>query len=198
MLRNVVVLSMALALGAPVWAQTRATPAHANADAAPSRIAVINIQAAIAGTQEGKQTAQELQAKFAPRQTRINDISKRLQDIQQRLQDGQNTLSGAEKNKLQFEYQELSRNLQREQREYQEDVQDARTDAVDSIGQKMLPIINRYANEKGYSVVLDTSAQTSPVLFATSSVDITGAVVKLYNQDYPVKSASAPAAKSKP
>lgn len=198
MLRNVVVLSMALALGAPVWAQTKPAAARSRAEAAPTRVAVINIQAAIAGTEEGKQTAQELQAKFAPRQTSISNLSKRLQDIQQRLQDGQNTLSVTEKNKLQFQYQELSRNLQREQQEYQEDIQDARTDAVDSIGQKLLPIINRYANEKGYSVVLDTSSQSSPVLFASNSVDITTAVVKIYNRDYPVKSASAPASKSKP
>ncbi len=192
MLRNVIVLSMALAFGAPAWAQTRATPAHAKAEAAPTRVAVINIQAAIAGTEEGRQTGQEMQAKFGPRQASINNLSKQLQDIQQRLQDGQNTLSVTEKDKLQFQYQELSRNLQREQQQYQQDVQDARTDAVDSIGQKMLPLLNRYANEKGYSVVLDTSSQSSPVLFAASSVDITDAIVKLYNQDFPVKSASAP------
>jgi len=198
MLRNVVVLSMALALGAPVWAQTRATPARSKADNAPTRIAVINIQAAIANTDQGKQTSQELQVKFSPRQNDIGNLSKQLQDIQQRLQDGQNTLSNAEKNRLQFQYQELSRNLQREQQEYQEDVQDARTDAVDSIGQKMLPLINRYANENGYSIVLDTSAQSSPVLFASNSVDITNEIVKLYDQDYPVKSASAPASKAKP
>lgn len=190
MLRNVVVLSMALAFGAPVWAQTRATPARSKADDAPTRLAVINIQGAIASTSEGKQTAQELQAKFASRQADIDNLSKQLQDIQQRIQDGQNTLSDTEKGRLTFQYQETSRNLQREQQEYQEDVQDARTDAVDTIGQKMMPIINRYANENGYSIVLDTSSQSSPVLFASNSVDITSAIVKLYDQAYPVKSAS--------
>lgn len=196
MLRNVFVLSLALAMAGPVWAQARTTTARTAAKDAPERIAVINIQAAIASTEQGKQTARELQAKFAPREAKINDISKQIQDIQQRVQDGQNTLSGAEKQRLQFKYQELTRNLQREQQEYQEDTQDARTDAVNSIGQKMMPIINRYANQRGYSVVLDTSAQSSPVLFASNSVDITSAIVKLYNEAYPVKPAAA--SKSKP
>ncbi len=198
MLRNVFVLSMALALAGPVWAGTQqTTPAHSAAKDASTRIAVINIQAAIAGTAEGKQTAQELQTKFAPRQSAINDLSNRLQSIQQRLRDGQNTLSDAEKNRLQFQYQELTRNLQREQQEYQEDAQDARTDAVDSIGEKMMPIINRYASENGYGVVLDTSAQSSAVLFASNSVDITNTIIRLYNKEYPIKSAAAPAAKPK-
>ncbi|HVB34642.1 MAG TPA: OmpH family outer membrane protein [Patescibacteria group bacterium] len=198
MLRNVIVLSMALAMAGPAWAQTKTSAARSTAADAPTRIAVINIQAAIASTEEGRQTAQELQAKFAPRQSKINDISKQIQDIQQRVQDGQNTLSDSEKQRLQLQYQELTRNLQREQREYQEDTQDARTDAVDSIGQKMMPIINRYASRRGYSVVLDTSAQASPVLFASNSVDITGAIVKLYNEAYSVKSATAPKPKAKP
>lgn len=197
MFRNVVVLSMALALAGPVWAQAGATAGQSKAHDAATRIAVINIQVAIAGTEEGKQTARELQAKFAPRQTDITNLSKQLRSIQQRIQDGQNTLSEDEKNKLQFQYQEISRNLQREQSEYQQDAQDARTDAVDRIGQKMMPLISKYANEKGYGVVLDTSSQSSPVLFAANSVDITNAIVRIYNQKYPVKSASA-APKSKP
>jgi outer membrane protein len=197
MWRNAVVLSVALALAGPVWAQTHATPAHTAAADAPSRIAVINIQAAIAGTGEGKQTAQELAAKFAPRQTDIDNLNKQMQDIRQRVQDGQNTLSDAEKSRLDFQYQEISRNLQREQQEFQQDAQDARTDAVDNIGQKMMPLINRYASENGYSVVLDTSSQSSPVLYASDAVDITSAIIKLYDQQYPVKAAAAPAAPSK-
>jgi outer membrane protein len=199
MRRNVVVLSLALALAGPLWAQTRTAPARTAAEDAPTRIAVINIQTAIAATGEGKQTAQELQTKFAPRQDEINNMSKQMQDIEQRLQDGQNTLSDDEKSRLELQYQELSRNVQREQQEFQQDLQDARTDAVDTIGQKMMPLINRYANDNGYSVVLDTSAQSSPVLFASNSVDITAAIVKLYDQAYPLKSAAAaPAPKPKP
>lgn len=193
MWRNVVVLSAALAFAGPVLAQTHATPARSASDAA-GRIAVINIQAAIAGTDQGKQTAQELAAKFAPRQTDIDNLNKQIQDLQQRLQDGQNTLSDSEKSRLDFQYQELSRDVQREQQEFQEDAQDARTDAVDTIGQKMMPIINTYASQNGYSVVLDTSSQSSPVLYASNAIDITAAIVKLYNQQFPVKAAAAPAA----
>jgi outer membrane protein len=198
MVRNVVVLSLAMVMAGPVMAaQTRPAAARSAAEDAPTRIAVINIQNAIAATDQGKQRVQELRAKFAPRQTDIQNISKQMQDIQDKVQAGQNTLSDAEKSRLEFQYQQLSRNLQREQQEYQEDAQDAQTDVVDSIGQNMMPLITKYASENHFSVVLDTSTQSNPVLFASNTVDITNTIVSLYNEQFPVKTAAAPAAKPK-
>lgn len=200
-LRNAIIGTMGcmlFLLAGPVWGQAKpATPAHTAKADSPTRVAVINIQTAIASTQAGKQAAQELQTRFTPRQNQIDSLNKQLQSLQKRLQDGQNTLSDQEKSRLGRRYQQLSRQIRRKQQELQEDAQDARTDAIDAIGQKMMRVIDRYANKNGYSLVLDTSSQTSPVLYATNSVDITNAIVRLYNQTYPVKKAAAPAARPK-
>lgn len=195
-LRNAMIGSLLVLMAAPVWAQTKPAATHTAATNAPTRMAVINIQAAIAGTQEGKQAAQELQTRFTPRKNEIDSLTKQLDSLRQRLQDGQNTLSDQMKNKLGRQYQQLSRQVQRKQQELQEDAQDARNDAVDTIGQKMIQLIDRYANEKGFSIVLDTSQQSSPVLFAANSVNITNEIVSLYNKTYPVKAAT-PAPKPK-
>jgi outer membrane protein len=199
-LRKAIIGSTLFLLAVPALAQTRpATTAEAAKSDAPTRVAVINIQTAIASTDEGKQAAQELQTRFTPRQSEIDTMSKQLQGLQQRMQDGQNTLSDQEKERLGRQYQQLSRQVQRKQQELQDDFQDARTDTVDTIGQKMMRVIDRYANENGFSVVLDTSSQTSPVLFATNSVDITKSIITLYNQSFPVKAAAAaPKPKPKP
>ena len=189
--------SLVFLLAGTAWAQPRtASAAQAAADAS-TRIAVINIQNAIASTAEGRQAAQELQTRFTPRQTQIQDIGKQLQALQTRIQNGQNTLSEAEKERLGRQYEELSREAQRKQQQLQQDAQDAREDVVDRIGQKMMHVIDSYAEKNGYSVVLDTSTQSTPVIYASNAVDITGAIVKLYDQTYPVK-AAAPAAKPKP
>lgn len=195
-LRNAMIGGLAILLAGPVWAQTRPAPARA-ASAAPTRIAVINIQTAIGSTEEGKQAAQEIVTKFTPRRTEVENMSKQVQGIQQRLQNGQSTLSNSEKARLMREYQELSRRLQRKQQEMQEDYQAAQNDAISTIGGKMVSVIDRYAKEHGYSVVLDNSPQSnSPVLYASNAVDITSAITRLYDQTYPVKSAAP--AKPKP
>ncbi|MGB8477077.1 MAG: hypothetical protein WCE61_23610, partial [Candidatus Acidiferrum sp.] len=49
----------------------------------------------------------------------------------------------------------------------------------------------------GYSVILDTSGQNSPILYASDQVNVTQEIVRLYDQAYPVKTGAAPAT-SKP
>jgi outer membrane protein len=73
----------------------------------------------------------------------------------------------------------------------------AQGEIVDTIGRKMLDVLDRYARENGYVAVLDTSAQGSPVIYGSSQADITQDVVRLYDQAYPVKG-GAPAASSAP
>lgn len=170
--------------------------AHAQTSAAPAatqKIAVINLQQAITGTAEGKQASQQLQAQFAPRRNELNTITKQIQDLQQRMQAGQTTLSDEAKADLQRQGNELQRRGQREQQDLQDDMNDASQEAINKIGTKMLTVLDKYAKEHGYSVVIDASAQNTPVLYASTGVNITEEIIKLYDTTYPAK-AAAPAA----
>jgi outer membrane protein len=188
--RYSLVTAFAVLLAVPAaWAQ-----AGASADAPSEKIAVINLQDAIAGTAEGKQVAQQLQAQFAPRMTELQNIQRQLSDIQQRLQAGANTLSDEEKARLQRQGTELQRRGQREEQDLQEDRQDASQDAINHIGQKMMPILNKYAKQNSYGVVIDDSAQNTSVVYVADQIDITQQIVKLYDDAYPVKAATPPAA----
>jgi outer membrane protein len=189
-IRNALVASLAGLLMAPaLWAQ-----AGAPADA-PSKIAVINLQLAIVSTAEGKQASAEIRAQFAPRQSELQDLQKQIESIQQRLQNGQTTLSDDEKARLQDQGNLLTRRFQREQQDFQDDGQDANQTAVNKIGQKMLPILNKFAKANGYGVVIDESAQNTPVVYRADQVDITQQIIKLYDQAYPVKAAAPAPAK---
>lgn len=180
--------AFAVLLAVPAWAQAGST-----ADA-PSKIAVINLQEAVAGTAEGKQAGKQIQVQFAPRQNELQGLEKQIQDIQQRLQTGANTLSDEEKARLQRTMSETQRRGQREEQDYQQDFQDATQDAISHIGQRMMPIVNKYAQQNGYGVVIDTSAQNTPVIYNAAQIDITKDIVKLYDDAYPVKAAAPPAA----
>jgi hypothetical protein len=58
-------------------------------------------------------------------------------------------------------------------------------------------VLNRYAEENNYATVLDSSAQNSPVLYASKNIDLTQDIIRLYDQAYPAK-AAAPASKPAP
>jgi outer membrane protein len=184
----IAVAALATASAVPgAWAQSKA------GDTASEKIAVVNIQLAIASTGEGKQAAAELQARFTPEKNELDQLQKRIEDIQGRLRTGERTLSDEEKARLAREGNELSRRYQRKQQELSEDASDAQNDVIDRIGRKMLAVLDRYAQQNGYSLVLDISGQSTPVLYASNQVDVTQTLIKLYDQAYPVKAATAPA-----
>ncbi|HEV2298463.1 MAG TPA: OmpH family outer membrane protein [Candidatus Acidoferrales bacterium] len=191
-MRNIVLAGLATLLAAPaLWAQTGATAAAP----APSKVAVISLQAAILGTAEGKLASQELRAQFAPRQTDLQNLQKQIEDIQRRAQAGTTTLSDEEKARLSQEYAALSRRYQREQQDLTDDGNDAQQSAVNKIGQKMMTVLDKFAKTNGYGVVIDESAQNTPVVYAANQADITQQIIKLYDDAYPVKAATPAPAK---
>jgi outer membrane protein len=169
------------------------------AAAAPTKIAVLSVRNAIVATAEGKQAQALLQSQFAPRQNEMQNTQKQIEELQRRLSEGARTLSEDEKAKMQRQGDLLTRKLQRDNDGLNEELNAAQGEIVDGIGRKMLDVLDRYARENGYAVVLDTSAQGTPVIYGSSQVDITQDVVRLYDQAYPVKggapAAAAPAPK---
>jgi outer membrane protein len=182
----IVALVAAMAVPAATWAQVGAR----SADTVPSKIGVLNMQIAITSTAEGKQDANELQAKFAPRQQEIQNLQKQIQDIQTRLQTTANTLSDAEKYRLADQGTKLQRELTRKQQEAREDYQDAQQDMIDQLGRKMMTVIDKYSRQNGYAVIIDTSSQQTPVIYAANGINVTEEIVKLYDQTYPAKAAA--------
>jgi len=173
------------------WAQA---PAAAGSSAS-GKVGVISIRQAIVTTGEGKVASAELQSQFASRQNEIENLNKQINDLQQRLQAGANKLSQEEEARLRQQGQRLTQRLDRMNTEYQEDVNAAQADVIDRIGRKMVDVLDRYARENGYSVVLDSSAQSTPILYASTQIDLTQDIIRLYDQAYPVKATAAAPAK---
>src|ERR1700733_1328026 len=184
-MQAVVPVIAALLMTPAVWAQAAAPAA--------GKVGVINIQAAIASTAEGKQAAAELQSQFTPRMNELQNLQKQIEDVRNRLQAGQSTLSDEEKARLQREGDALTRTYQRKQQELQDDTNDAQQDVVNRIGRKLVDILNKYSKDNGYAIVLDDSSQQTPVIYAANQIDVTQDIIRLFDQSYPVKNAGAAA-----
>jgi len=188
--RTAVLAAACILSVASAWAQA---PAAAGS-AAGGKVGVISIRQAIVSTAEGKVASAELQSQFASRQNEIENLNKQISDVQQRLQAGAGKLSPDEEARLRQQGQRLAQRLDRMNTEYQEDVNAAQADVIDRIGRKMVDVLDRYARENGYAVVLDSSAQSTPILYASTQIDVTQDIIRLYDQAYPVKAgATAPA-----
>ena len=168
------------------------------ADAAtPAKIGIINIRQAIVTTAEGKQASAELQSQFAPRQNEIENLNKQINDLRQRLATCEGKCSQDEIARLTQQGQKATQRLDRLNNELQEDLNSAQGEVIDRIGRKMVDVLDRYARENGYTVVLDSSAQNNPILYASPRFDVTQDIIRLYDAAYPVK-AAAPAQQKPP
>jgi len=183
-------------LGLACLGGTTALRAQAAAGSASAgKFGVINVRQAIISTAEGKQASAELQSQFAPRQNELENLNKQINDIRNRLASGTSTLSDEEKGRLTQQGQRLTQQLDRKNNELQEDVNAAQAEVVDHIGRKMMDVLDRYSRENGLVAVFDSSSQNSPILFASTNIDVTQDIIKLFDQAYPIKSSATPAAK---
>ncbi|HSY59637.1 MAG TPA: OmpH family outer membrane protein [Terriglobales bacterium] len=188
------VLALAAAFIVPAsWAQSSGTAAAAGG----LKVGVINVQIAITSTSEGKQAAAELQSQFAPRQSELDGLRRQIEDIQTRLRTGSSTLSDDEKARLSREGDQMTRTFQRKQQDSQDDFNEAQREVVDRIGRKMIDVLDKYSKENGYGVIFDTSAQNTPVVYAANQIDVTQEIIRLFDQNYPVKAGATKPAPGK-
>jgi outer membrane protein len=50
------------------------------------------------------------------------------------------------------------------------------------LAQRLYAVVEKYAKDNGYTMIIDVSAQNTPVLYASSGVDITQDIIALYDK----------------
>lgn len=162
--------------------------------AGPTRIAIINIEEAISETQEGQKLGEGLKSQFAPKRAELEASQKQITAMQKQLADGGNTMSQTAKADLSNQIQSKERDFQQAADNAQSDYQNAQTELMNTVGNKLMPILKTYAEQHGFTEVLDVSMQwpQNPVLYSNPGADITKEIVKLYDQAHPSAAPAKP------
>jgi len=163
---------------------------------AQSKVAAINIQVAIVNTKDGQKAAAELQAKMQPKKRELEQRQNDINALQDQLNKGQNTLSESAKNDLYKNIEAKKKTLQREMEDAQADLEADQQKLMQQLGQKIVAVIERYARDNGYTMVVDVGNPNTPVIYASPSVEITKEIIELYEKS--TASASAPPAPAAP
>ena len=154
---------------------------------AQTKLAIVNMNGALIGTRDGQQAVSELTAKQATKAKEFEKQQNEILTLQDQLSKGANTLSEPAKNALYASIARRKNTVQREMEDAQADLQTDEQKILQRLGEKILAVVQRYAHDNGYTMVVDVGANSSPVLYASSSIDITKEIIELYD-----KSATAP------
>ncbi len=155
-----------------------------SAQTPPAKVGIIHIQNAILGTKDGQKALQELEARSAPKKKELEKRQADILALQEQLNKSSNV--GGEEAK-----QKLIREIDQKKKSFTRDVDDAQADldqenqkVLNELGGKIMAVLDKYANDNGYALVLDVSnQQTSPVLFAANGIDVTREIVALYDKN---------------
>ena len=177
------VVALALAAGAVPRSQ------------AQTRIAVADIQTALLRTKDGAKAADEIKAKFGPKEAEFNKRAQDLAAKQSQYQKAAATMSDEAKASTERDIQTAQKNLQRDADDTKADFQAEEQRLLSPIMEKMRAVLNKYAAEKQLTMVVDVSqgGQGNNVLFADAASNITLALVAEYDKAEPAPAAAKPA-----
>ena len=164
-----------------------------------SKIATINIEQAIFASNEGQRDFDALGKKLEPKQSELKNQNDEVENLKKQLNTGGDKMTEDARNNLVKQIEQKQKALERSVQDARDDAQSQQNEIAQRILQKMAPVIVKYASDKGFGAILDTSKPwpDGPVLWAAPSVDITKAIVDAYNVQSGVPAPARPAA-SKP
>jgi outer membrane protein len=152
--------------------------------AVAARIALIEFEEVAAATNEGQKAVLEIQKKYEPQKAKLDALKTEIDSLTKQLQSAPATMTEEEK-------ASRERTIETKQKQYQRDGDDAQTayqadvqEAIGKIEQKVGPVVIKYVQQNGYSMLLDNTGPPQQgglnVLWAPGT-DISQAVVDAYN-----------------
>jgi outer membrane protein len=173
-------IAVALASGLALSAAAQTSPAPA-APAGPAKIAVIAFQVAVAQTNEGQRNFADLQKKYEPKRAQLKVLSDDVDSLKKQLQAQGDKLSDAERASKAKTIDEKEKQLQRSAEDAQNDFQGEIQELYNGLASKVYDVLASYAQQQGYTLVLDVAQQQNPVLYANDSSNITKPIIDAYN-----------------
>jgi Skp family chaperone for outer membrane proteins len=186
-----ILASLASGLALSAAAQAPAKPA-VPATAGPAKIAVIAFQVAVAKTNEGQRDFANLQKKFEPKQQQLKALNDQIEALKKQLQTQSATLSDADRAAKTKTIDDKEKDLQRSLEDARGEMQGEMQDLYNSLASKVYDVMEGYAKQHGYTLVLDIAQQQTPVLYAAESTNITQPVIDAYNTKSAVPAPVAP------
>jgi outer membrane protein len=187
--KSMLILSLLiLSLSGAAMAQA---PAAAPATIGPAKMAWINLEQAILTTDDGKALFGDVQKYVDKKNSELEAKKKELDALQNQLNVQGPKLTDDARADLEESLQNKNTELQRFQEDTQKDIDSRRVKVTNTVGRKMMPVIEKVAKEKGLSAVVYFNPSRDA--WVDPSLIITDDVVKAYNQMYPQGKAAAPA-----
>jgi outer membrane protein len=165
-------------------------PARVLADEA---IVTVSFNTAVIQTAEAQKQLGALQAKFAPRQAQLKALNDEVENLRKEISGSNVKLNDGERATREQMLETKEKQLQRQAEDFKADSENESQDLLQAVSQRVYAFLQKYAQQHGYSVVIERGSETAPVVwYAADNLDITEPLVKAYNAQSSSGSSSQP------
>jgi Skp family chaperone for outer membrane proteins len=139
---------------------------------AQCKIVVVNMQEAVTESNEGKAKAALFDARVEEWKGKIDKINAEIENANTKLK--QSTIASQTViNDLNKTIRDKTSDLTRMQEDAQKDVMEYRDTLLSPVMKVADEVMQGLANEKGYGIVIDSSAENSSIVYASKDCDVT-------------------------
>jgi outer membrane protein len=161
-------------------------PAAPAAPAAPpkpfpegAKIAYVSVQAIASNSTEGKAATAKLGEYQKKKAAELGEKNKALQAAQTKLQQGGSVLNDQARSQLEKEIEKMNREIQFFQQDAQTEGQELQNQLQSEFQEKLNPILEQVANEKGLHMIIDVA--NSGTVWANTGLDLTAEVIRRFD-----------------
>ncbi len=148
------------------------------AEAAGSKIAVVNMQKIIAMSKQGKKANAVLHSLVVKYKAKLSALKQKITSLHNDLKQNSSIMSSSEKLKKTKEFETDITNFSSEEKHIQGVISEKRYNLLKGIFEKAKVIIQSIAKQKGYILIIN---RPNIVVYRVNSIDITNQVLSRMN-----------------
>jgi outer membrane protein len=148
------------------------------------KVAYVDVEEIYKEYNKAKEAEQEMTIQSQKMSNELEELRMVFQQKVQEYQNASSSLSDTEKQQKEQELMREQQEIQQRQQMARQLMQEESKGKMDKIDEDIDRLISKYAESKGFTLVLGTSSQTKSVLYGDSSKNITDQIIESLNAEY--------------
>ncbi len=145
-------------------------------------IVTLSFNTVVLHTTDAQKALAALQTQFAPREAQLQALNNEVETLRKQMDANSDSLNPSERASRAELLDRKEKQLQRQADDFRTDSQSESQLVFQRVGQKVFNFLQTYAQQHGYSAVIDRGSDAAPIVwYAASNIDITDQVLKAYD-----------------
>jgi outer membrane protein len=145
------------------------------------KVGTVHLQAALLKTREGQAAAAEIQRRAASKEQALMKLQSEIAALREELSKTGSVASQSRQESLAREIEQKTKVFNRQLEDLQAELDQEQNRIFNDLGSRMIKIIQKFAVNGGYGLIVDVSAAQSPVLFASEPLNVTAQIVRMFD-----------------